>query len=148
MANEKENAPAKNEVDAMAFEIFKDRVAGGMKRQPEQEAILAFKLAEAFVRTRNSIARGDVKTSEPEGIRLAEVSCPNQKRTHPINLVSQRYGNLDRAQKINAWLAKHPTPESEPEELVHSLNKEFPDLSWDLPQINTARAVLPAYAAK
>ena len=47
--------------------------------------------------------------------------------------------------KINAFLDSNPTPEKEPDEMVAKLNRTFPDLEWDLPQIDRARTLFPAY---
>lgn len=141
-ANEKEIA----EVNAMAFEIFKDRVAAGnLKRSAEAEAAHAFQMAESFLKTRAAYAKGEIKPKAIEAARLSAASAPNLKRTHPHNLVSERFGNLDRVKKIKAWLDAHPTPEKDPDDLIHQLNREFADLSWDLPAVNTARALFPFY---
>jgi hypothetical protein len=143
MASEKETA----ELNAMAFEIYKDRVAMGAKCSHDQEALAAFKMAEAFVKVRTAIAKGDVKPRDMEASVLSNCRAPNLRKTHPYNLVSQVDGDLARVKQIHAWLEKNPTPETEPQELVHRLNRAFSDLGWDLPAVNVARQIFPAYAS-
>ena len=142
MANEKTNP----ELDQLAFEIFKQTVAGSpVNRGGEQQAISSYAKAEAFLAVREKVRSGAVKPERPTGPKLAEFCAPNLPSTHPHNLVSQRFGSLDRVVRIKKWLDEHPTPESDPQDLVPQINRQFPDLSWDLPAINTARAIFQSY---
>lgn len=134
------------ELDQFAFEIFKQAVASSpASRGGEQQAMAAYRKAEAFMAIRDRVRSGDTKTVKPDGPALTDCFAPNLKRSHPHNLVSQKFGDLAKVNRISQFLDKNPTPENEPDELVSKINREFPELSWDLPTINTARAILPAY---
>ena len=141
MANEKVD----DELEALAFEIYKQAVAGGSAIASEQQALAAYHKAEAFISVRTRVRNGQLKAEKTTGPQLCDVRAPNLPRTHPHNLVSKVYGNLDRVRKIYAWLEANPTPEREPTELIPRLQAAFPDLSWDVPTINTARAIFPDY---
>ena len=137
-----------SELDRLAFEIF----AAGLAARPihrgaEQEAIASYRAAESFLAVRQRVRAGELKTVAPTGPQLADVSAPNLSRTHPLNLVSREFGSLSRVQTIGTWLANNPTPEKEPEQLLTRLNRQFPDLSWTLPMVNTAREIFPDYCA-
>jgi hypothetical protein len=138
-----------SEIDSLAFEIYSKRMAQpGPKRLASHEALEAFKQAEEFVAVRAKVKSGALKTEEPDGPQLAGFCAPNLKRTNPHNLVSQRFGNLQRVETIYTWLSRNPTPENDPEDLVHRFNHQYPDLGWTLPEINVARIIFPAYIAK
>lgn len=142
MANEKNSV----ELDQFAFEIFKQAVASSpVKRGGEQQAIASYEKAEAFLAVRDRVRSGTLKPEQPKGPRLAPFSAPNMSKTHPHNLVSERFGSLERVAKINKWLEANPTPERDPEDLVPQVNRAFGDLNWDLPALNTARVIFPAY---
>lgn len=139
------------ELDTLAFELFKARAG---RQGGEFEALAAYKQAEAFLSVRDKVHTGELTPAGPEGPQLADCCCPNMPRTHPYNLVAKLHtdrkgvetlGDLGKVNRIKKWLDKNPTPESDPENLVSRLNREFPELGWDLPTINTARAILPAY---
>lgn len=143
MANEKPNT----ELDEFAFEIFKQAVARSpVNRGGEQQARAAYQKAEAFLAVRERVRAGDLKAVKQEGPVLTDCWAPNLKRSHPHNLVSQKLGDLNKVNRIAKFLEQNPTPESDPDELVSRVNREFPDLGWDLPTINTARVVFPEYA--
>lgn len=140
MAENKTNT----ELDSLAFEIFKQSVASSPgNRGGEQQALASYKKAEAFIAVRDRVRSGEAKPVKADV--LADCSAPNLKPTHPFNLVSQRFGSLEKVNRIAQFLDKHPTPAGEPDELVGSINRAFPELSWDIPMINTARAIFPAY---
>lgn len=145
MAAEKQTT----ELDDKAFELFREMVAKSPTgRGGEQQARAAYMKAEAFLTVREAIRSGAMKPTRQEGPALTDCCAPNLRRTHPHNLVSQRFGDLKRVSVINQWLERNPTPERDPEELVSRINSEFPDLSWDTPAINTARAIFPTYVTK
>src|SRR5205823_2384604 len=114
----------------------------------EAVALDSFRAAEAFLAVRKRVKAGELKAKEPDGPQLANVCCPNLRRTSPHNLVSQRFGDLTRVNRIKKWLDANPTPENDPDELVAKLNREFSDLGWTMPEINVARAVFGAYEKK
>lgn len=140
---------AASDLDAFAFEIYKTAVANHpVKRGGEHMARDAYQKAQAFLAVRDKVRSGALSPEKPRGLQLADCSAPNLRPTHPHNLVSQRFGDLLRVNRIKKWLDAHPTPEKEPEEVVQQLNREFPELSWDLAAVNTARVIFPAYAEK
>ena len=114
---------------------------------PRQTAIAGFRAAEAFLAVRDMHREGKLTTEKAKGPQLADCCSPNLPRTHPYNMVSSRFGNLDRVAKVKAWLDSHPNPESEQEQLIPDLNRAFPEISWDLATINLARSIFPAYCA-
>lgn len=143
------------ELDTLAFELFKQR-ASNLRQASEFEAIQAYKQAETFLAVRAKVQSGELTPAEPEGPQLADCCCPNLPRTHPYNLVARLHtdrkgvetpGDLGKVNRVKKWLDKNPTPETDPENLVARLNREFPELGWDLPTINTARTILPSYSA-
>lgn len=135
------------ELDQLAFEIFTQMVAKSpINRGGEQQAKAAYVKAEAFLSVRDRVRAGDMKPVKQEGPVLADYFCPNLKRTHPYNLVSQKMGDLNKVNRIAKFLEANPTPESDPQELVDRINREFPDLEWDMPKINTARTIFPEYS--
>lgn len=134
-----------DDLDQMAFQLYCERIAAHpYQRGGEQIAIEAYKKAEVFLAVRRKFKAGELK-QQAEKSSLADCFAPNLRRTHPINLVSQKFGSLERTRRIGKWLAENPTPEREPEELVNRLNQEFSDLGWDLPTINVARAVFASH---
>jgi hypothetical protein len=140
--------------DDLAFQIFSQR-ATSTRRTGEREALQAYAQADAFLSARERMKSGTLKTVDKSPL-MADCSAPNLPRTHPLNLIAQTYtdrrtgkqypGDLAKAKAIVAWLSKNMTPNVNPEELAEKMASDFPDLRWDLPTINVARAVLPAYA--
>lgn len=140
-------APDKNaaELDRLA-ELFMAHAPATIP--PERLAIACYKKATAFLAVRDKIRSGEINvepTKEAKGVQLSTCSAPNLKKSHPLNLVSQRFGNLDRVNRIKLWLDKNPTPERDPSDLVPRLQREFPDLEWGVAEINVAREVFPHY---
>jgi len=146
MANEQKPV-ATGDLDELAFAIFAARIAAHpSKRGGEAEAVDSYQKAEAFMAVRAKAQAGELKRpAQVAGSKLCDVFCPNLKKSHPHNLVSAKYGNLDKVNRIKLWLDKNPTPETDADELPPRLQREFNDLEWDLPTINTARAIFPAY---
>ena len=156
MANEKATGGF-DDLDDLAFQIFSQSVAShAAKRGGEREAIESYRKAESFLAIRRRVKSGELKPKEPDGPQLADCCAPNLPRTHPHNLVARQFtdrktgaviaGDIARVNRIKQWLDRNPTPETNPDELVHRLGREFPDLNWTLVEINTARAIFPAYA--
>lgn len=141
--------PAADKSDAaetkrVALQLFAHRSRGVAS---EQVAVQCFKDAKAFLAVAAQADAGELDKVAPAGPQLSDVSAPNLDKKHPINLASKALGNLARVQKIGQWLKANPTPERDPEELAGRINQEF-DLNWGLPEIDTARVIFPAYAAK
>lgn len=140
-----DNKPSSTELDDLAFQLYSQRMAAQIgRRSGEPEAIESYRHAEAFVAVRQKVRSGALKVAEPEGPKLAPFRAPNLKRTHPHNLVSEVDGDLERVNRIKQWLDKNPTPERDPEDLLKRLNREF-SVDWDLPAVNVARVIFPAY---
>jgi len=138
-----------NELHDKAFELFREMVAKSPTgRGGEQQARAAYMKAEAFLAVREAIQSGAIKPSKSDGPALTDCCAPNLHRSHPYNLVSQRFGDLTKVNRIQQWLDKNPTPERDPEDLVSRLKDAFPELSWDTPAINTARAIFPQYVTR
>ena len=136
------------ELDQLAFEIFKTGVAMS-PRPAEQWAIEAYRKAETFLAIRNKIQTGTVKAAAPAGPQLADACAPNLHKYHPINLISQRFGDLKKVSRIDAFLKNNkpsPTVDDPDQELLERVKREFADCeSWDKPALATARSVFPAY---
>lgn len=135
MAKETDTAaPAASTVEQLAFRLFADRTARSAARNPETVAVAAYRDAEAFLETMRKIKAGDLSPATPAGPQLADASCPNLKPTHPLNMVSSRYGNLKKVQELHAKLTADPKIE------------ELSELDWDKNAVQTAREVFPAFA--
>lgn len=148
-----------SELEALAFEIYSKRVAiGPTKRSGEEEAVDAYRKADAFLSVRKKIRAGELKPKPSESSQLANCCAPNLPRSHPLNLVAQTYtdrkvggaqsqGDINKVRRIYAWLEKNPEQPNNPDAIVPRLNREFPDLSWTAHEIATAREVFPAYCS-
>lgn len=144
MANEKQPA-AEGDRDDLAFQLFAAKSASlPLGRAGKMQAEDAYRQADAFLAVRAQAREGKLSPDKPAGPQLADCSCPNVKPTHPLNLVSRRFGDLQRVNRIKAWLDRNPTPQDEPDELTARLNREF-GLDWDTPQVSLARATFGAY---
>lgn len=158
MANEQRDtrnaaAPPNAELDELAFRIYSQKAAShSARRGGDREAIDAYKQAEAFLAVRAKVRAGEMKTVSAAEDLLADCSAPNLPETHPLNLVSRRFGDIAKVRRINDWLEKNPTPERDTEELVSRFRRAFPEVNWSAPShgealavINVARAVFPVY---
>src|SRR5690349_5752022 len=81
-----------DKLERLAFQLFSERSGRGvMKRGAETLAVKCFQDAEGFLAIANRIRSGEQVQRKKVGPQLAEVCAPNLKRTHPINMVSQRF---------------------------------------------------------
>lgn len=148
MATPEKTVQADTELHELAFQIYCHRVAAQpINRAGAQIALDAFRKAEEFIAMRDQIESGEVSTAKPTESPLADCCAPNLPRTHPHNLVSQRFGDVNRVKRINDWFAKNPAPvqrDDEPQ-YVDRVRTMFPELGWDMPTINVARVIFPAY---
>lgn len=135
------------ELDELAFRIFAQRVAVSPRRGGEQDAIGAYRDAGVFLAVRGKIRDGSFDAKPATGPVLADCFAPNLKTTHPHNLVSADRGDLTTVNRIQKFLNANPTPERNPLELVERFNRDFRGFEWDLPTINVARAIFPAYCS-
>lgn len=137
-------ADISEELDEFAFRLYAERVAKA-PAQANGEALTcwAYRKAHEFLSVREKVKAGD---KSPMAVsRLAEASAPNLKKTHPLNLVSQRFADenggearvLARIKDILDWLRDHPRSDENP--------VAYEQLDWDVPATNTARAILPHY---
>lgn len=102
----------------------------------QQDAVLSLREARIFIDARSDFESGKLDTRTHEGPELSDCSCPNEKKTHPHNLVSKRFGNLERVKKVLAELEADKRIEA----------YESGDISWSVSQTNLARLIFPAYA--
>ncbi len=120
-------------IERIALQLFAERSARTLGRGVEQVARQAFKDAEAFVAVAAAYRAGELVAVKDENI-LADVYAPKLKRTHPINLVSREWGDLNRVKKIAQELQANPTLET------------YEPMDWDKPTTALARDILPQYA--
>ncbi|MSR60299.1 MAG: hypothetical protein EXS05_22105 [Planctomycetaceae bacterium] len=139
MANEKLD----NELEAIAFEIYKQTVSHGSAIANERQAIDAFAKADTFIAVRERARAGKLEIKKPVGKQLADCSAPNLPETHPHNIVSQRFGSLEKVLRIKKWLDENP-PTEDQTYLIPKVNRAF-DLSWKVPELNLARTIFHEY---
>lgn len=146
--NERQGETRNGDVDRIALTIFAERAARGpMRRDGEAEAANAYRQADAFLKAQAKFRSGELSFKKPEGPQLCECSAPNLPETHPHNLVSKRFGDLERVKTLKAWLDLNPTPAGDPTELVTRFNKAFKGLDWDLAAVGTARTIFSSYVS-
>jgi hypothetical protein len=125
-------------VEQLATRLFADRTARNPSGRATEATVLAcYRDAETFMQTMAKIQAGELSPVAPVGPQLADASCPNLKPTHPLNMISSRYGNLERVQQLHARLAADPK--------IDELKEG--DLDWDKQAVITAREVFPHFAA-
>lgn len=123
-----------SQIEEKAFHLFAARTAVGFaKRGVEQIAMNCFRDAESFLTVAKNIRSGELSVKPLVGKQLATVSAPNLKPTHPLNMVSQRFGNINRVKKIYEQLMAEPTLE------------KIEEFDWGKPEIETARLIFPTY---
>ncbi len=123
-------------IERLAFELFTARRASAFSRINAEQAVReSFRDAEAFAGLAKRI-RGGESNKAPTGVQLSDACAPNLKPTHPVNLISQRFGNLDRVRKINDRLK---------DEIGR--NEVAAELDWKESEINQAAALFPAYCS-
>jgi hypothetical protein len=135
------------ELDEIALQIYAQRQSAP-RISGESDALDCYRRADAFLAVRAKVRKGELKAAKPTGPQLSDCCAPNLRKNHPLNLVSQKYGDLGRVDRIAKWLDTHPTPERDPEDLVIAFNREHGGLDWALHEIATARLVFPTYATK
>ena len=130
-----EKSTEKLSLPLIALELFKGRsLQPGVN--PHQLAINCFRDATVFLAATNEVQSGnaDLFTEEANALDLAY--APNLKRTHPINLMSRAWGNLQKVQAALADLDAHPSAEF------------YEPYGWGKPEINQARALFPAVVSR
>jgi hypothetical protein len=134
----KDTANQDEALEKYAFGLFVHRSAGIQRRSAEVLTKECFRDAEAFINTSRKILAGEMDTKPPEGPQLSDVSAPNLKPTHPLNMVSKRFNPqpssaLERVKLIHNRLLKDPTLEA------------IAEYDWGKAEVLTAREVFPAY---
>ena len=130
--NKPETKEASQQLDAVALRLFAERSSHASGRNVEYVAVQAYRDAETFLKVQAGFKGG--KYAEKKETRILNDSfAPNLKKTHPHNLVSQEYGDINRVKEICAKLEHDPTME------VYS------DLDWDKPTTSIARTIFPQY---
>ena len=128
----KNEATRIHDVTDVAMEFMKHRNSNG---GAHQLAIRCFRDATAFLEIAAKFASGELSVKAIENNPLDEAHAPNLKKTHPINLVSQRFGDIQKVAKIFE-MVKSPD--------VVSLE----EYNWGLQECNQARAIFPAVLEK
>lgn len=132
------------ELDELAFRLYAERIAKlPAQASGDASSAWAYRKAQEFIAVREKVRSGD-KAVTAESI-LADVCAPNLKKTHPLNLVSQRFKDdnggetkvLNRIKETIDWLRDHPRSDENP--------IAYEKLDWDVPTTNLARTVLPNY---
>jgi hypothetical protein len=119
------------DVTAVALELFKERSAqGGFS--PKQLAIDCFRDATIFTEVAEEVLTEGIDLSSDDANPLDVAFAPNLKKTHPINLMSRAWGNLDKVRETLAYLDANPGCES------------YEPYGWGKPEINQARVLFPA----
>jgi hypothetical protein len=134
------------ELDELSFRLYAERISK-MPAQINGEAssLWAYIKAKDFLAVRDRIRGGE----EPRlaESKLADASAPNLKKTHPHNLVSQRFSAenggeakvLAMIREIHNWLLNHPRSDDSP--------VAYDKFDWDVPTTNLARVLLPSYVS-
>ena len=115
-------------VKKAAFELFKSSSFGV---SPKMLAIRCYRAAQEFCDAEDEILSGAVSISVIDNNPLDDAYAPNLKKTHPVNLISKKWGDLKKA--MEAY------------EHVQNLGvNAYEPLGWEMPECNTARALFPA----
>lgn len=118
-------------VAAVALQLFKERsTQSGIS--PKQLAIECFRDATAFTQVAEDIATGDVDLNSEDDNPLDVAYAPNLKRTHPVNLMSRTWGDLEKVREVINDLDANPAVES------------YELYEWGKPEVNQARYLFPA----
>lgn len=126
-----------------AWELFVQRSPSGM-RGPQAESLArqCFIDATAFANVAALAAKGDTFAAEPTKGGLDFAFAPNLKKTHPLNMVSAKHGNVSRVKEVLDYLQQNPTANE-----ISAIPGVSDDLGWGRPEVNTARAIFPKYIA-
>lgn len=119
-------------LDSVALKLFSERSARIHGRAATQVAVQCFRDAETFLAVQAGYKTGQYELKQEASI-LADCYCPNQKKTHPHNLVSRELGDINRVRKILKDLDADKGMES------------YGELEWDKPTTNIARDIFPSF---
>jgi hypothetical protein len=119
------------DVTAVALELFKERSSqGGIS--PRQLAIECFRDATIFTDVAEDVATSGIDLITEDSNPLDVAFAPNLKKTHPINLMSRTWGDVNRVEQALADLDANPGAE------------QYEPYGWGKPEVNQARALFPA----
>jgi hypothetical protein len=165
MANEdkKQTTNDNRRCEDVALRLYAERSSTSRHAAAAPMILQCFKDAQTFLDIARQIQDGSLTTDKPE-TRLSDASAPNLPHTHPMNLISQRFverngGNeeavMSRIRAIVKFLEANPTlgkptdgvdlpgPEKVFLEQVSVEGGEPITVNWTVPDLNTARLILP-----
>lgn len=94
-------------------------------------AISCFRDAKTFMEVANEALSG--KLDSKEGLTALDAAfAPNLKRSHPINLMSSEWGDLEKVKKVLDDLNQNVAAD------------RYEPLEWGKQEVNQARALFPA----
>lgn len=135
--DEKPVAIANPELQQRAFELFTARRAAiGLQVDAVELAKACYRDARSFLEVSSKVDAGEISIDLPKGPQLSDCCAPNLKPTHPINLVSQRFGSLQRVRDVFERLDRDPTMDS------------LPEYEWGPVEVNCARSLLPSFVSQ
>ncbi len=127
-----------NELKRVSIELFAASFAmAGGRINAEALSDASINAAQVFLARFGQFKAGKVVFDRLEDA-LADCHAPNLRQSHPVNLVSRKYGKLDRLAEIWSQLEKLPESANE--------FSEFPE--WKRGEITTARTLIPATLEK
>lgn len=118
-----------DELKAVALELFKVRRNGGVSAA--QVALSCFRDAQSFLDVADQIEMGDLELGADKN-PLDDGYAPNLSKTHPINLMSKEWGDI---QKVRDALKIVESP------TVNSLDQYH----WGKNECNLARTLFPGF---
>lgn len=116
---------------SVALELFKSRSIH-QGSSPQQLAIGCFRDAKAFLAAADNVLSGEIDLSDEDTNPLDPAFAPNLKKTHPINLMSRIWGDLNKVRNVLAELDANPATDT------------YEPYSWGKPEVNQARALFPS----
>ena len=115
----------------VALDLFKVRsTQSGVNTH--QLAITCFRDAKIFLDAAQQVHSGHLEIEDDDANPLDIAFAPNLKRTHPINLMSRAWGDLQAVQKALVYLDANPKADF------------YEPHNWGKPEVNQARALFPA----
>ncbi len=123
------------DVCSLAERLFAAKRSVSARFGTRDDAVAAFKEARAFLDVRADFESGKLDARPSNEPELSDVSCPNERKTHPHNMVSKRFGDLNRVKKILDELKSNPTIQA----------YSGGEIEWTPGQTDLARLIFPTY---
>lgn len=95
------------ELQALALDLF--RTGRNAMGSPKQIAIKCFRDAAAFRDVMRQIMSNEIDVFFEDNNPLDQAHAPNLKKTHPLNLMSQAWGSIEKVRNTLAALEAAPT---------------------------------------